>query len=132
MPEFTAARILREKLDPNARLLLFCESRSYIFRGLDYVPYQPNEGPPVLHLFHRNNNLHSLRLWFQQLGVTHIAINTNTLKYFSPYWIEEYGFEEFKHDLALMDKLIAACSDIIYNDRGFITVKLKPVTACSE
>ncbi|MBZ5637176.1 MAG: hypothetical protein LAO51_00315 [Acidobacteriia bacterium] len=101
-PAEAAAVELRKVMGPRDRLLLFAESRGFIFRGLDYIPYHINEGAQVLQWIHRQKNLDELHCALREQGVTYLLINVEHLHGFLPTLVPSYGLEEFEGDLALV------------------------------
>ena len=70
-----AAAFLRRELAPGERVLLFYESRDYLFRGLDYIPFFTAEASTMLQLVHRADDAADLRCRLQAPGVSHVLVH---------------------------------------------------------
>ncbi len=101
-PARAAASELRTILGPRDRLLLVAEGRGFYFGGLDYIPYHINEGAHVLQLIHRQADPDALHCALRELGVTHVLVNLDQLRFFSPVFVPSYRAEDYERDVALL------------------------------
>lgn len=126
-PVHEAAERMRRSLKPSDKLLLVSESRSYLFRDLHYVPYQPNEGPPALQLIHRARDAAALRCRLAELGVTHVLFNSNNYWRYPVLFVEGYGAGEFQADMKKVRLLMTRGARTVYQRRGIAVAELTPV-----
>jgi len=129
-PAGVAGRHLRATLGPDDRLALLAESRSYFFRGIDTVPYQPLEGPPLLQWIHARGDVEQLHCGLLELGVTHVLLNTRTLSVYQPQWVEGYGAQEYRADLQRISDLLADRTWTIYAEDGVRVGALRAAPSC--
>ena len=116
-PEFPAvravraARAIRKVLGPEDRIALFFDSRSFYYWGMDYVPYQPMEAPPLLHWLHARPSLNELHCGLQAMGVTHVLVHESGLRFL----LEEEPYELLDAaDLAALDRLRAEALVVVW------------------
>ena len=129
-----AARLadeLRETLPPDARLLLVLESRSFYFRGLDFIPYHVLEGSPVLHLVHQAADERDLRCRLAALGVTHVVVNLELARRFHPVPIPGYGAVEYTADLARLRRFLDAWAEPVARQGGVVAARLRSIDGCT-
>lgn len=121
------AAALRASLPPDARLLLVLESRSFLFRGLDFLPYHVLEGAPVLRLVHDAADERALRCRLAALGVTHVVVNLDFARRFHPVPIPGYGAVEYTADLGRLRRFLDAWAEPIARSGGVIAARLRPI-----
>ncbi|HEX6835051.1 MAG TPA: hypothetical protein VF334_00685, partial [Polyangia bacterium] len=129
-----AARLaaeLRESLEPGARLLLVLESRSFYFRGLDFIPYHVLEGSPVLRLVHLAADERDLRCRLAALGVTHVVVNLENARRFHPVPIPGYGAVEYTADLGRLRRFLEAWAEPAAHQGGVVAARLRSIDGCT-
>lgn len=131
-PPIEAAAALKKVMTPDERVLLFYESRSYIFRGLDYIPFQPNEGAPLLHTIRKYNDSQALHCMINNLGVSHVLVNTTNINRILPVFVPGYGPKDYQSDLYLFFSFIEKRTTKIYDNHGISIFKLHQVSDCIE
>ncbi len=121
-PALVVARQLRGMMKPQDCLLMVFEGRGFFFAGLDYIPHHAVEGgSPVLQLIH-NTPETELAAKLEQLGVTHILVNT---QWVSPtVRVEGYGEQELQSDLAKLSRFLTSSTTLVLADRGVYVGKL--------
>lgn len=129
-PTHAAAAELRRILGPRDRLLLVAEGRGFTFSGLDYIPYHINEGPHVLQLIHRNADLDSLHCALRELGVTHVLVNLEQLRFYTPVFVPSYRAEDYERDVALLKLLAEKRTRTVYARDGIWTGALLDPPGC--
>lgn len=132
LPVVRAARAIREEPGPKGRIALLFDSRSFYYRGLDYVPYQPMEAPPLLHWFHARPSVDELHCGLQAMGVTHVLVNSNLRHKSWPAWTEEYGPEDHWADLNRMQQLLTTRARLVLDQQGIAVGALIPATDCPD
>ena len=128
-----AARLaaqLRATLPPDARLLLVLESRSFYFRGLDFVPYHVLEGSPVLRVVHDAPDPRALRCRLAALGITDVAVNLGEVRRFHPVPIPGYGAVEYAADLARLRRFLDEWAEPFARQGGAVAAHLRPINEC--
>ena len=125
-----AAR-LRQSLPPDARVLLVLESRSFYFRGLDFIPYHPLEGSPVLDLVHDAADARALRCELAALGVTHVVVNLEQTRRFHPVPIAGYGAAEYTADLGRLRRFLDEWAEPMAREGGVVAARLRPIDGCT-
>jgi len=129
-----AARLaaqLRATLPPDARLLLVLESRSFYFRGLDFIPYHVLEGSPILRLVHEAADERDLRCRLAALGVTHVVVNLELARRFHPVPIAGYGAVEYTADLARLRRFLDAWAEPVARQGGVVAARLRSIDGCT-
>jgi hypothetical protein len=131
-PSNRAAKFLRTLLGPEDRLLLFYESRGYLFRGLDYIPFFPAESSPVLQLVHRAESVEDLRCRLEEMGVTHLLLNQRIRSRAKKVFVEGYGPRDFARDMALVNELLDHRASPVWSQGSVRVVRLAPAPRCAE
>ncbi len=124
-----AAAALREAVATrtDVRIFVVAESRSYLFRGLDYVPYAVLEAPPTLDWIRSHADVSALYAGLRDMGITHIFANFNNFKDpRRPQAIPEYDRDDFLADAQRVLDLMNRRGRSIYNRGGIGIVQLEP------
>ncbi len=124
-----AAAFLRRELAPGERVLLFYESRGYLFRGLDYIPFFTAEASTLLQLVHRAEDAADLRCRLQALGVSHVLVNHEMLRRAGKFFVEGYASEDFAADLARLRALLRDGATPLWSEAEVSVSRLNPA-AC--
>jgi hypothetical protein len=126
-----AAAFVRDEMAPGDKLLLWMEQRSYLFRGVDYVPYHIGSGAPTLELVHRFGDHQTLYCELRAMGVTHLMINRRFEKMISPGLLSSgYYIDDFVADRGRIDRLVETAARQLYSSGGFEVHELEERT-CS-
>lgn len=122
-----AGSAMRERLSPDDRLLIVSEARSYLFRGIDFIPWHHTTGTPLFDVLRRATTVRLLRCELAELDVTHVLISRRGLAVGRrPKPVKGYGFEEFRRDMEKVESLMSRHGTTIYRDGGFWAVRLEP------
>jgi hypothetical protein len=127
-PVSAVGRHLRRALGPNDRLLLWREPRGYYFRGLDYIPDHNNAGSPVIMLFHRAADPHSLHCSLAAMGVSHVLFNWNAAH--PPLFVEGYGPDDWSRDRQRVDAFVRDWTRPELEYGGLLIGRLRPAAGC--
>jgi len=129
-PAEAAAATLRTLMGPRDRLLLFAESRGFLFRGLDYIPYHINEGSHVLQWIHRQSDLDAMHCALRAQGVTYLLINVEQLREFPPIFLSAYREEDFGRDLALVQAFAKTRMRTVFERDGILVGAILDPPSC--
>jgi hypothetical protein len=129
---YRAAEVLRRELGPEGRVLLFYESRGYVFRGLDYIPFFTAEASPILQLVHEADDPGALHCRLETLGVTHVLVNHNILRNTKKFFVEGYGPGDFAADMARFRAFLDDRTRPIWSDAGVVVRALRHESGCRE
>jgi hypothetical protein len=127
-PTKHAAEFLKTELGPGDRLLPLLESRSFLLRGLDFIPYYQNEGAPTLQLLHESENEDAFHCRLVALGVTHVLINRNSLRKSPPTPIEGYDAQAINADFDRLGSWAARSTKLLWSERNVSILRLEPAT----
>jgi hypothetical protein len=130
-PAHRVASALRRSLAPPARLLMVFEARSYLFHGLDHIPYHAYEGSPVLRMIHLAGDDLALRCRLAALGVTHLVVNTDHIPR-HPTFVEGYGPDSYAADVARLRAFATKWTTPLLSDGGVIAAALRPPPPCPD
>jgi hypothetical protein len=113
--------------DSRARIFLFGVSRSYAFRGLDVVPYQPLEAPPTLAWLHESADVLSLHCRLRGMHVSHVFADFQNLHKASsrPAELADYGAAEYRADIQRVVDLMDERARTIYRKGGIRIADLR-------
>jgi hypothetical protein len=125
-PMQRAADFLRTELRPGERVLPVLESRSFLLRGIDFIPYYQNEGAPTLQLLHESEDEDAFHCRLVALGVTHVVINRNTLRRSPPTPIDGYDARAIAADVDRLGSWAARSADVIWSEDGVSVLRLEP------
>jgi hypothetical protein len=127
---------LREAVasDPRARIFLLGISRSYAFRGLDVVPYQPLEAPPTLAWLHESADVLSLhcRLLGMQVGLVFADFQNLNKPSSRPAELADYGAADYRADIQRVSDLMDERARTIYRKGGIRIAELAPLGPGAE
>jgi len=129
------AAALREALVslPDAKVFLVAESRSYLFHGLDYIPYQSLEAPPSLDWINGQADLEALHCALQDMGVTHVFMNfNNAAGPRRPEAIPDYADDDYVADMQRINDLMNQRGRAIYKRGGIGVVRLFRAASCES
>jgi hypothetical protein len=129
-PVSAVGRHLRNALGPHDRLLLWREARGYYFRGLDYIPDHNNAGSPVIMLFHRAADPHSLQCTLVAMGVSHVLFNWNSAE--PPLFVEGYGPDDWSRDRQLVEAFVRNWTRPELEYGGLLVARLRPAAGCED
>ena len=125
-PALVAGRQLRSTLGDDSRLLLVYESRGFLFRGLDYVPYHINEGAPTLQLIRRSADVDDLELRLRALGVTHVLVNLENVAKYRTRLVPGYRQADFDRDQQLLIDFLDQETELVLRERHVIVRRVVP------
>jgi hypothetical protein len=129
-----AARLgaqLRATLPPDARVLLVLESRSFYFRGLDFIPYHVLEGSPVVRMVHDAPDPHALRCRLAALDVSDVVVNLAEVRRFHPVPVPGYGAAEYAADLHRLRAFLDEWAQPFARQGGAVAARLRPINDCT-
>lgn len=122
-----AGAAMRELLSPDDRLLIVAEPRSYLFRGIDFIPWHFTTGTPLFDVLRRATTVRLLRCELAELGVTHVLFSRRGLAASSkPKPVEGYSREQFRSDMARVEMLMNRHGTTIHHSGGVSVVRLEP------
>jgi hypothetical protein len=130
IPAAGAARFLRGEMSDEDRVFLVGEARSYLFRGLDYIPYQPPPAPPALQLIHRATSAGDLHCRLAALGVTHVLLDEGGVAARRPFFVEGYGASDYLSDMRRLRELLADRARLLHRSRGVDVARLGAPGGC--
>jgi hypothetical protein len=117
----------------DAKVFLVAESRSYLFRGLDYIPYQPLEAPPTLEWLRAQPDVGALHCGLQDMGVTHVFANFNNIAGpVRPRAIPDYAAGDYAADMQRIKDLMDQRGRAIYKRGGIGVVRLSRAEGCES
>jgi len=125
-----AAEFLRREMRDGDKLMLWLEERAFYFKGLDYIPYHIGSGSPLLALVHRLPSERALHCGLQQIGVTHVLVNSHYRRASPGLFVQGYGKREFIGDLNRVDNLMRGKGKLLF-ERDGVTVYRLPLRHCN-
>ena len=114
-PSANVGRRLRADLAPHDRVVILFEPRAWFFRGLDYIPYHLGDGSPLLVAIHQAGR-QGIDTLFEELGATHVVVNTQLDAHTTPFFVPAYPQEAFEADLATLNDFLARRTDLVFRD----------------
>jgi hypothetical protein len=127
-----AAAFVRDELAPGGKLLMWMEQRSYLFRGVDYVPYHIGSGAPTLQLVHRFGDHRALYCELRAMGITHVMISRLSERLVQPGLLgPDYFIDDFLADRSRINQLVNTSARLLYSNAGFEVHELEE-RACSR
>jgi hypothetical protein len=121
----------RAELGQRARIFLVGASRSHLFSGLDYVPYQALEGPPTLEWLRQARDVVDLHCRLDALGATHVLLDEVALEQ-RPKVVPSYGSGDFERDIGKVRRLMAQRGHTLHDRHGVKVVRLEPAVGCPD
>jgi hypothetical protein len=128
-PQRIAVERLRGDWPSDGRLFLVGASRSYLFRGMDYVPYQALEGPPTLDWLKQAEDIDALHCRLGGLAVTHILLDEPALEH-RPRPVPGYGSGDFERDIGKVRRLISERGQLVHDRHGVRVARLPQAEGC--
>jgi hypothetical protein len=121
-----AAAFLRQEMAGDALLLLWLEERSFLFRGIDHLPYHIGAGSPSLAFVHEFSHGNALHCGLLERGVTHLLVNENYGRAQPGLFAEPYTPQDYTRDLRRVRDLMRHKGELLFGRDGVKVYRVAP------